>query len=173
MQPCVYYLHVLMRSPIRKSWSICFALSEWMASNSSVQSVSAFMRMLSTPPGWSLRKRVQSYTWPWMMIQVESEVQCFLTSEMVNIFEDVFMDCVEPLFLRVGNFSSDFSKCFSFTIQPPGWFAGWVGCSNTIPISPLWGFATFVFTLNQQLFIKPYTLLHSENIIQNASLDLL
>nr|GME09318.1 hypothetical protein Iba_scaffold8547CG0030 [Ipomoea batatas] len=37
-----------------------FALSEWMASNSSVQSVPALMRMLSVPPGWSLRKRVQS-----------------------------------------------------------------------------------------------------------------
>ena len=49
-----------MSSAMRYCSSIALALSEWMASNSSVQSEPALMRMLSVPPGWSLRNLVQS-----------------------------------------------------------------------------------------------------------------
>lgn len=79
------------------------------------------------------------------------------------------MNGEETLFLRVGLDSDDFSRCFSFAIHPPDWLPGWVGCSNTIPISPLWGLHTLVFTLNQQLFIMPCTCQNLFNKIDSKS----
>jgi hypothetical protein len=57
---------------------------------------------------------------------------------MEKAFDEVFMKKgVETLFFRVRIFSDEFSRCLSLAIHPPDWLPGTVGCSNTIPISPL------------------------------------
>ena len=71
------------------------------------------------------------------------------------MFDAVLMNGDEILFFMVWLFSVDISRCLSLAIHPPDWFPGNVGCSKTIPISPLCGLHILVLTRNQQLFIIP------------------
>mmetsp|Transcript_28577 Transcript_28577/g.88429 ORF Transcript_28577/g.88429 Transcript_28577/m.88429 type:complete len:202 (+) Transcript_28577:644-1249(+) len=69
-------------------WSRCAqALREWIAANSSVQSVPAFIVMDDAPPGWSWRYAFVSYTTPLTAIQQSVGESCFARSASVNVVD--------------------------------------------------------------------------------------
>mmetsp|Transcript_4632 Transcript_4632/g.16637 ORF Transcript_4632/g.16637 Transcript_4632/m.16637 type:complete len:274 (+) Transcript_4632:1008-1829(+) len=133
-----------------------------MASNSSVASWPAVIRMDSAPPGWSARYSVASYTFPSCTNQADFSVLCLAISSSVyvlaaesKLFVGLCFASLAGSLAGSGAFGVG-SVSFLGTIQPPGPFAATVGCSNWSARAPscLMG---WTLTLKWQLFIIPIT----------------